>query len=614
MKRQKITSSEITKQAIKLFSQKGIENVSMNEIANSLGITKPTLYYYFKNKDDIVKHAFVERANEMKKIISEIEEVKNLREFIIIIIEKHLEFFSKNDNDIRCFFRILNSDYVNHFEKMANEMIENNRKIIRVKIEDLIEKENFNKDLIDTIVIFISSLITYLIMELKMKRKINVDVLKKVVDVFLKGVKVLIFSFIFTLNLSSQEINIDDAIKISFEKNISLQNALIYEKIYLEKINEYYGTAYPQINVTASYVKNFEKPLAFMSGKKIETGLENSYSASISVNQILWSGGRVGTAIELAKDYAETSRENVKLSKNSLKRSVKQLFYSILYAREMVKLKEEMLLIEREHFKINEEKYLNGLVSDLVVMRSNVDVSNRELELIKAKNVYDIGLLTLKDMLGINIDEEIKLNGSFDVEIKNFDFNTIYSKALQTRPDYKIALLKKAITEKQVRIEKGNHLPIISAFLNRQFSGQNEKNSFPPSNLRGWSLIGGITLNLSVFNGLATSSRIKQLDYEVIIREKEIKDLERKIKIEIKRTLLDMEEITKRLKTQELSVKNAKKILESTEKRYKEGISSQLELNDATLLYSSAKFGYLGAIFDYLTSLNNLEYIVGGEI
>ncbi|MDD6207992.1 MAG: TetR/AcrR family transcriptional regulator [Clostridiales bacterium] len=40
----------ILKEALKLFYKKGYESVSVQEIADASGITKPTLYYYFKSK------------------------------------------------------------------------------------------------------------------------------------------------------------------------------------------------------------------------------------------------------------------------------------------------------------------------------------------------------------------------------------------------------------------------------------------------------------------------------------------------------------------------------------------------------------------------------------
>jgi AcrR family transcriptional regulator len=48
------TKSKIFKTAAILFSRNGYYNVSVNEICNAAGVTKPALYYYFKDKEDLL--------------------------------------------------------------------------------------------------------------------------------------------------------------------------------------------------------------------------------------------------------------------------------------------------------------------------------------------------------------------------------------------------------------------------------------------------------------------------------------------------------------------------------------------------------------------------------
>ncbi|RPH25550.1 MAG: TetR/AcrR family transcriptional regulator [Bacteroidales bacterium] len=47
------TREKIVEAAVILFLQKGYDQVSLNEIAAGVGIQKPSLYHYFKSKEDI---------------------------------------------------------------------------------------------------------------------------------------------------------------------------------------------------------------------------------------------------------------------------------------------------------------------------------------------------------------------------------------------------------------------------------------------------------------------------------------------------------------------------------------------------------------------------------
>ena len=50
----KITREEISDTAVKLFLDKGYNNVTIQDICNELNITKPTLYKYISNKEDLI--------------------------------------------------------------------------------------------------------------------------------------------------------------------------------------------------------------------------------------------------------------------------------------------------------------------------------------------------------------------------------------------------------------------------------------------------------------------------------------------------------------------------------------------------------------------------------
>ena len=57
----------ILQTAAHLFSTKGFQKTSLDDIAVELGITKPTLYYYAKNKDDLIAQVAGLASDEILK-------------------------------------------------------------------------------------------------------------------------------------------------------------------------------------------------------------------------------------------------------------------------------------------------------------------------------------------------------------------------------------------------------------------------------------------------------------------------------------------------------------------------------------------------------------------
>lgn len=69
----------IIQQATDLFSFHGIKNVSMDDLASSLGISKRTIYQYFKNKEDILKNCIlVFQENRDRRVIEIMRQSENV--------------------------------------------------------------------------------------------------------------------------------------------------------------------------------------------------------------------------------------------------------------------------------------------------------------------------------------------------------------------------------------------------------------------------------------------------------------------------------------------------------------------------------------------------------
>ena len=65
------SKNEILNTAIRLFSQKGYEGVGVQEICDNAGITKPTLYYFFKSKQGLLQAIADSKGAELLQRLSD---------------------------------------------------------------------------------------------------------------------------------------------------------------------------------------------------------------------------------------------------------------------------------------------------------------------------------------------------------------------------------------------------------------------------------------------------------------------------------------------------------------------------------------------------------------
>ena len=128
-KRKKSTKKELLWEALKLFSEKGYEAVSVAEIAQAVGVSAPALYKHYKSKQDLFEAILPESDagyNErMEYLQMDFDKNPQLRAKYITLDEKEqikaLQqiFLSTLHDEFPCAFRKLLSVEQFHMEQLA---------------------------------------------------------------------------------------------------------------------------------------------------------------------------------------------------------------------------------------------------------------------------------------------------------------------------------------------------------------------------------------------------------------------------------------------------------------------------------------------------------------
>ena len=427
------------------------------------------------------------------------------------------------------------------------------------------------------------------------------------------------------------ELTLSGAVGIALEHNAAVINAGENRGIYKERVREYWGTVFPQLSASGLYTRNIKSPSFFLGGNKIKSGLNNAYTASLDLNQVLWSGGKVRAGISIANIYSAASDEQLKTARNAVAKSVKQTYYAVLLSSALAGIQREALDLAAQHLATIEAQYKQGVASDLAVLRQKVEVSNTEPALTQALNLYEEGLIELKNLLGLDPETEIRLTQSLkpgpplslgpETEARLTDsllrpgdgaggMEELYKAALLGRPEYKNTRLQRDLFRENITVEKAGHYPYLSAFASRQFQGQADS-GFPGSEAQSWSATAGLRLSLPLFSGGSTASKIRQARLRADIAETDLRELERRIKIEVKKAWLSLKEASERLGSQGTAVETARKALAATEVRFKNGLASQLELNDASLALNRSQTLYIQALHDTFSADTELRWTIG---
>ncbi len=166
--RSKKIKQKILKITLGLIADKGHDAVSMREIAKKLNITKPVLYYYFKDKNDLVKQSFTEVSKKLMELRAESsKDDLSLENKIALLLKNHITFFGKTPNAAKCALKMMAAPEHGPLKTIADEIRDKNQAILKQTLLKSVQKDEIHKSSAQDMFHIISGIIEHIIIESK---------------------------------------------------------------------------------------------------------------------------------------------------------------------------------------------------------------------------------------------------------------------------------------------------------------------------------------------------------------------------------------------------------------------------------------------------------------
>lgn len=374
--------------------------------------------------------------------------------------------------------------------------------------------------------------------------------------------------------------------------------------------------ALPQVSLNGRYGRNIEKPALFFGNEKITLGSDNDFDLSISFTQPLYSGGKVGSALKIARIYEEFSSEKVNEVESEVVFGAESMFYDAVLAESNLQVVQSSLELLSYNLEIVEKYYDQGMVSEFELLRARVEKLNLEPQLKAAESRWKISRKRLKSFLGMPLDEEISLVADYsDTAIVDLlPVDSLVSMALKNRPELKQAELQKKGYKRAVRIAKGNWLyPNVNLNTTYQvFASSNDFKLNEREVSRSWTA--SLLLNIPLFDGGRTIGEIRKAKvdyYQAVLNEQQIKD---DVRLEVEQAYDDLLQARETLQLQRETIDQAEEGMRIANLRYKSGVGTQLEVLSAQTALTDARTNLSRAIYSFRLAKSALRKATGYDI
>ncbi|MCQ2103469.1 MAG: TolC family protein [Fibrobacter sp.] len=447
----------------------------------------------------------------------------------------------------------------------------------------------------------------------------------------------------------------EEAIKVALENSSEVKSAEEDLVKTNAKVDEGYGSAYPSIDLSATVTRIFglddvkkssdltdaAKQMAMGSvpdADGVNHPMANAYdqqvigpaldgllygmksqgyrwqsSVGITATQVLYAGGKVGTAIEIAKVAKTTSEIALDDAKSKVRYSVDEAFDNVIILDSSVVITEESIALLQTAVDLATQSYQSGLGKELDVVRAQLELDNLKSTLEDLKKKQVLARNAILNTMGMPYDADVKFVGDFR-NPENFTMpDTAMANVLKRRKE--IAQLKAAeeINSKLVDIQEGDYKPTVALVAGIQY--KNNQNEFYKWDAPDWdeNINKYIALNVSInlFNGKKTVSGVAQAKSDLRSIQLQRETAERGFRLQIESCVSALENATQQIEMKKRSLELSQKNYDLTEAAYKVGRETQINYLTANNSLRQAKLAYTQAIKEWNTAYNALLQATG---
>ena len=331
----------------------------------------------------------------------------------------------------------------------------------------------------------------------------------------------------------------------------------------------------------------------------------NAASARVTVAQLIDLTGIVKTAEQIGQLEEALSRLELARTRQETALQVKNGYYSVLRAEAFVGVNEAAVAQSQELLRVTTVQKTAGVASQFDVLRAQTQLDNNKQALISSRNQVAIAKNSFANTLGVDPSTPVDPQNPPVPPTPTLDEEGLIATAFTQRPEYLQADINIIKAQKNIKLAHRNLEPYMNVTLGGAYDGTSRFLQY-----RGTAAL-GVTLTVPLYDGGATraSQESARTDERGALIQKD--QFVRGIKAEVQQSIIAVNDARDRSESVAGTVTQAQEALRLANVRYRAGVGTQLEINDAQTVLTQAQTNQVNAQYDYLGALARLSRAIG---
>lgn len=392
-------------------------------------------------------------------------------------------------------------------------------------------------------------------------------------------------------------LSLEDALRIAAGENETIwvaeagvQRALGSERIVRSQL-------FPQLNGSAQYTRTLRSQFDDLNfgGGDLPFGRENQYTLGLTLNQLVFDGGRVLSQRRAAEARRRSAEIDVGSARAQTLLDVTRSYFDAQLADRLVTIAERSLAQSEEILRQTDVARRVGDRSEFELLRARVARDNQLPALIRRRTARSESYLRLKQLLNVAPEENLTLTTGVEEEVPRF--STVEDVVPDERAPVRQAAENVLANEAQLSEARGQRLPSINLSSNYSPVAYPANGAPDPGDFQeNWT----VSVNLSV--PILTWGRLRGNEQ---VAEGNLAEARARLVQTREAAVFDERDARNALADAQATLAGSVSTAEEAARaysiaqiRFREGIASQIELSDSQLLLDQAEVNRASALRD----------------
>ncbi len=343
-----------------------------------------------------------------------------------------------------------------------------------------------------------------------------------------------------------------------------------------------------------------------------------TYSTSLNVTQPIYTFGKIGTAIKIAHQYDQSTRNNYTREIQTLQLAAFDAFSNAVIAKKKGDIAENAVARKKEVNAFQERNFELGSGSRQQILAVKSDVAQQNATAIIARRDAFTARMNLNSFMGRSLTDSTPLDTAalpaalVSAPLPQAD--EAVKTALADRKDLKALRLISEANKNGAKIYRANYLPSISALGSVGYSKFNTSESLfkDAPGTTNWTV--GLGAQWTLFDGFSSSSKAAQYlsnaeKYDILYNQ-----VTKGVEIEIRSAIAECNAADSNFAASEESFHSAQESYDLTNSDFKQGSGKFADLLLADETLQQAELGLTNAQYRRLRSRAALLVAMGKDI